>query len=79
MSEKNEKNSFKPYMSPHENPPEFTVTSTVMGILLAILAVLGLTDKMNLSSVVSGGTIGGLALLIVLTALVFGAAGKSKK
>ena len=50
-----------------------------MGILLAILAVLGLTDKMNLSSVVSGGTIGGLALLIVLTVLVFGAAGKTRK
>ncbi len=37
MSEKNEKNSFKPYVSPHENPPEFTVTSTVMGILLAVI------------------------------------------
>ncbi|MBR3155091.1 MAG: oligopeptide transporter, OPT family [Lachnospiraceae bacterium] len=51
----------------------------IVGILLAILAVLGLTDKMNLSSVVNGGTIGGLVLLIVLTALVFGAAGKTRK
>lgn len=51
----------------------------IVGILLAILAVLGLTDKMNLSSVVNGGTIGGLILLIALTVLVFGAARKSKK
>lgn len=51
----------------------------IVGILLAILAVLGLTDKMNLSSVVNGGTIGGLVLLIVLTAFVFGAAGKTRK
>lgn len=51
----------------------------IVGILLAILAVLGLTDKMNLSSVVNGGTIGGLVLLIALTVLVFGAARKSKK
>lgn len=51
----------------------------IVGILLAILAVLGLTDKMNLSSVVNGGTIGGLILLIALTALVFGAAGKTRK
>ena len=51
----------------------------IVGILLAILAVLGLTDRMNLSSVVNGGTIGGLVLLIVLTALVFGAARKTKK
>lgn len=51
----------------------------IVGILLAILAVLGLTDKMNLSSVVNGGTIGGLILLIALTALVLGAAGKTRK
>ena len=66
-------------MHPHENPPEFTVTSKVMGILLAILAVLGLADRMNLSSVANGGTISGLILLIALTALVFGAARKPKK
>ena len=51
----------------------------IVGILLAILAVLGLADRMNLSSVANGGTISGLILLIALTALVFGAARKSKK
>jgi hypothetical protein len=50
-----------------------------MGILLAILAVLGLADRMNLLSVANGGTISGLILLIALTALVFGAARKPKK
>ncbi|MBQ3406670.1 MAG: oligopeptide transporter, OPT family [Lachnospiraceae bacterium] len=62
MSEKNEKNSFKPYVSPHENPPEFTVTSTVMGILLAVIfgaanAYLGLRVGMTVSASIPAAVI----------------------
>lgn len=49
-------------MSPHENPPEFTVTSTVMGILLAVIfgaanAYLGLRVGMTVSASIPAAVI----------------------
>lgn len=41
------------------------------GILLAVLAVVGLSNKIDLSSVWSAGPIGGLILLLLLSASVF--------
>ena len=65
-------------MPANENPPEFTVTSVVMGILLAILAVLGVTDVLDLSAVIDTGMIGSVLLLVMLVACVFRSARRAK-
>ena len=57
-----EKKNFKPYVPANENPPEFTVTSTVMGILLAIVfgaanAYLGLRVGMTVSASIPAAVI----------------------
>ncbi len=43
----------------------------LVGILLAIFAVAGLSDKINISGVFTTGTIGGVVLLVLITLLVF--------
>lgn len=43
----------------------------LVGILLAILAVIGVADKIDLSSVVDTGVIGGVVLLLLMIASVF--------
>ena len=57
-----EKKDFKPYVPANENPPEFTVTSTVMGILLAVIfgaanAYLGLRVGMTVSASIPAAVI----------------------
>ena len=42
----------------------------IVGIILAILAVVGLEEKINLSGSINLGTIGGIILLIVMIACV---------
>jgi hypothetical protein len=42
----------------------------LVGIILAILAVVGLEEKINLSGSINLGTIGGIILLIVMIACV---------
>ena len=42
----------------------------IVGILLALVAVAGLSEKINLSSVFSGGRIGGVILILLLAAAV---------
>ena len=51
----------------------------IVGILLAILAVLGVTDALDMSSAVNGGTIGSLLVLAVMVACVFRFSRKAKK
>ena len=46
---------------------------------LAILAVLGVTDALDMSSAVNGGTIGSLLVLAVMVACVFRFSRKAKK
>lgn len=43
----------------------------LVGILLAILAVIGVADKINLSGTINTGTMGGIALLAIMIACVF--------
>lgn len=43
----------------------------LVGILLAILAVVGVAEKINLSAIFSTGTIGGIVLLAIMIACVF--------
>lgn len=43
----------------------------LVGILLAVLAVIGVADKINLSGAINTGTMGGLALLAIMIACVF--------
>lgn len=43
----------------------------LVGILLAILAVIGVADKINLSGAINTGTMGGIALLAIMIACVF--------
>ena len=51
----------------------------LVGIILAILAVLGFDVKIDLSGIVNLGTVGGIILLIVMIACVFGFARNKKK
>ena len=63
MKENQEENKkFKPYVPANEKPPEFTVTSVVMGILLAIVfgaanAYLGLRVGMTVSASIPAAVI----------------------
>lgn len=62
MNENKEKKNFKPYVPANENPPEFTVTSVVMGILLAVVfgaanAYLGLRVGMTISASIPAAVI----------------------
>ncbi len=43
----------------------------LVGILLAILAVIGVSDKINLSGVFTTGTIGGVILMILMIGLIY--------
>ncbi len=43
----------------------------LVGILLAVLAVIGVADKINLSGAINTGTMGGIALLAIMIACVF--------
>lgn len=59
---KPEKEEFKPYISPEQSPPEITVTSVVMGILLAVVfgaanAYLGLRVGMTVSASIPAAVI----------------------
>lgn len=59
---KPEKEEFKPYISPEQSPPEMTVTSVVMGILLAVVfgaanAYLGLRVGMTVSASIPAAVI----------------------
>lgn len=51
----------------------------LVGILLAILAVVGVEDKLNLSGVINTGIVGGLVLFVVMIACVYGFAMPKKK
>lgn len=51
----------------------------LVGILLAVLAVIGVADKINLSGVINTGTMGGIALLAIMIACVFVFAMPKKK
>ena len=51
----------------------------IVGILLAILAVLGVTDALDMSSAVNGGIIGSLLVLAVMVVCVFRFSRKAKK
>ena len=51
----------------------------LVGILLAILAVVGVADKLNLSGVINTGIVGGLVLFVVMIACVYGFAMPKKK
>lgn len=51
----------------------------LVGILLAILAVVKVADKMDLSGVVNTGTIGGIVLMILMILSVVKFAGAAKK
>ena len=62
MDENKEKKDFKPYVPANENPPEFTVISVVMGILLAVVfgaanAYLGLRVGMTVSASIPAAVI----------------------
>ena len=62
MNENKEKKDFQPYVPANENPPEFTVTSVVMGILLAVVfgaanAYLGLRVGMTISASIPAAVI----------------------
>ena len=62
MNENKEKKDFKSYVPANENPPEFTVTSVVMGILLAVVfgaanAYLGLRVGMTVSASIPAAVI----------------------
>ena len=50
----------------------------LVGIILAVLAVFGFGDKINLSGSVNLGTVGGIILLVVMIACVFGFARNKK-
>ena len=50
----------------------------LVGVLLAILTVAGITERINLSAVVPGGNIPSLLLIILLTAAVYRSAVGSK-
>lgn len=59
---KPENEEFKPYISPEQSPPEITVTSVVMGILLAVVfgaanAYLGLRVGMTVSASIPAAVI----------------------
>ena len=51
----------------------------LVGIILAILAVVGVADKLNLSGVLNTGLIGGIVLTVVMVACVLKAAFGSRK
>lgn len=51
----------------------------LVGILLAVLAVIGVADKINLSGIINTGTMGGIALLAIMIACVFVFAMPKKK
>ena len=51
----------------------------LVGIILAILAVAGVADKLNLSGVLNTGLIGGIVLIVVMVACVLKAAFGSRK
>ena len=51
----------------------------LVGIILAILAVAGVADKLNLSGVLNTGLIGGIVLTVVMVACVLKAAFGSRK
>ena len=58
----NEKNEFKPYIPADKVTPEFTITSIVMGILLAVIfgaanAYLGLRVGMTVSASIPAAVI----------------------
>lgn len=58
----NEKNEFKPYIPADKVTPEFTITSIVMGILLAVVfgaanAYLGLRVGMTVSASIPAAVI----------------------
>ncbi len=57
-----EEKKFKPYISPNENPPEFTPVSVILGILLAVIfgaanAYLGLRVGMTVSASIPAAVI----------------------
>ena len=59
---RSEKEDFKPYIPPEQSPPEITVTSVVMGILLAVVfgaanAYLGLRVGMTVSASIPAAVI----------------------
>lgn len=51
----------------------------LIGILLAIFAVVGISDAINLSDVIDTGMVGGIVLLAVLAAIIIKVAMPSKK
>ena len=51
----------------------------MVGILLAILAVVGVADKLNLSGVINTGIVGGLVLFVAMIACVYDFAMPKKK
>lgn len=51
----------------------------LVGILLAILAVVGVADKLNLAGVINTGIVGGLVLFVVMIVCVYGFAMPKKK
>lgn len=51
----------------------------LVGIILAILAVAGVSDKLNLSGVLNTGLVGGIVLTVVMVACVLKAAFGSRK
>lgn len=60
MSDSNQ--SFKPFIPANENPPEMTVTSVVIGVLMAIIfgaanAYLGLRVGMTISASIPAAVI----------------------
>jgi putative OPT family oligopeptide transporter len=62
MENQDRKDTFKPFISPKQNPPEFTWTALVIGILLAIIfgaanAYLGLIIGMTISASIPAAVI----------------------
>ena len=53
----------------------------IIGILLAILAVAGAAEKIDLSGILNTGTVGGLLLLVLLfiTVVISGTKAKEKE
>jgi putative OPT family oligopeptide transporter len=62
MQEHENKENFKPFISPHQRPPEFTWTALIIGIILAIIfgaanAYLGLIIGMTISASIPAAVI----------------------
>ena len=67
----NEKQEFKPYIAPEKVTPELTVTSIIMGILLAVVfgaanAYLGLRVGMTVSASIPAAVISMTIIRIIM-------------